>query len=337
MSNRKEVFGLPAEKDCAGKESSTDNVLVSIVMPVYNGMATIREAITSVLQQTYPYFELIVVDDASTDASADIVIGFPDERIHLIRHVSNLGGGIARNTAIGAAKGEWIAVLDADDGWEPNRLSHLLSQEVKVTDGVMLADNLMYCYTVKNRLKAWRKQWTSRQLPFIDGVVELNLEQYLSLDNLLIKPLIPRHVVLEYGITHGTSSFGEDSEFFIRLMSQAGLRLKICEESLYLYRMMPGSMSSRFDRAELMKQIWCQLLKELKFSSEERGLVTKRIEKLDADIRYMPFLSGLKSRQWRVMVGAFWKDPWVIGEFVRRLSSSLPYRVLLFLSGGQGR
>jgi len=320
-----------------GEDLVANDALVSVVMPVYNGMVTVEKAIVSVLRQTYPYFELIVVDDASTDASADLVADFSDKRVRLICHASNLGAGKARNTAIDAARGDWIAMLDADDEWKPRRLSYLLNQGVGVTDGVMLADNFMHCYTVKNHLKIWKKQWTNQQLQFVDGMAELNLEQYLNLSSLLIKPLIPRHVILEYGMTHGTSAFGEDSEFFIRLMCQAGLCFKIYEESLYLYRMTPGSMSSRFDRAELMKKIWQQLLEDLDFSLEERILVARRIERLDADIRYMPFLSGVKSRRWHVVIGTLWKDPWVLGEFVRRLPGSLPYRMQLFLNRGQGR
>lgn len=96
-------------------------------------------------------------------------------------------------------------------------------------------------------------------------------------------------------------------------------------------------MSSQPDRAEVMKKMWCQLLEDLDFSPDERRLVVRRIENLDADIRYMPFLSGLKSRQWHVVMSAFWKDPWVISEFMRRLPGSLPYRMLLFLSRGKGR
>ena len=313
------------------------DALVSVIMPVYNAVTTVARAVESVLHQTYPHFELIVVDDASTDASADIISAFTDERIRLIRHASNRGVGSARNTAIAAARGDWVAMLDADDEWTPRRLSHLLGLGVSVTEGMMLADNIMHCYDVNGHLRPWRKQWTRKLLRFINGVTVLNLEQYLGLDSLLIQPLIPRHILAEYGIMHGTSPFGEDAEFYVRLMSRSGLCFKISEESLYLYRMTPGSMSARPDRAELMKRIWLKLLDELSFSPAERVQIAKRIERLDTDIRYMPFLTGLKSRRWHAVVSAFRKDPWVIGEFVRRLPASLPYRISLLLNRGQGR
>ena len=313
------------------------DALVSVVMPVYNAAATVARAVESVLHQTYPHFELIVVDDASTDASADIISAFTDERIRLIRHASNRGVGSARNTAIASARGDWVSMLDADDEWTPHRLSHLLGLGVSVTDGYMLADNIMHCYDVDRNLRAWRKQWTRRSLGFINGVTELNLEQYLGLDSLLIQPLIPRHILVEYGIIHGTSPFGEDAEFYVRLMSRSGLCFKISEESLYLYRMTPGSMSARPDRAELMKRIWLQLLDELSFSPAEKAQIEKRIERLDNDIRYMSFLTGLKNRQWYAVMSALRNDPWVISEFFRRLPASLPYRISLLLNRGQGR
>ena len=102
------------------------SALVSIIVPAYNAEKYVADAIESVLRQTYPYFELIIVDDASTDRTAEVVQSFSDQRIKLIRHTSNKGPGAARNTAIETAKGKWIAFLDADDQWKVNRLERLV-------------------------------------------------------------------------------------------------------------------------------------------------------------------------------------------------------------------
>ena len=102
---------------------------VSVVMPVYNGERYLAETIGSVLGQTYRDFEFIVVDDGSSDSSAHIVQKFTgrDTRIRFIPLSRNEGKGSARNHGIAAARGEYIAAMDADDISLPNRLSRQVS------------------------------------------------------------------------------------------------------------------------------------------------------------------------------------------------------------------
>jgi glycosyltransferase involved in cell wall biosynthesis len=99
-----------------GARSSKSSV--SAVIPAYNAELTIPDAIQSVLAQTYEIAEIIVVDDGSSDRTADVAAGFPRTRV--IRQ-PNGGCGAARNTAVQAASGEWIALLDSDDIWLPRK------------------------------------------------------------------------------------------------------------------------------------------------------------------------------------------------------------------------
>ena len=99
----------------------TDKPLVSVIVPVYNGEKYIAETIQSALDQTYKNLEIIVVDDGSTDSTADIVKSFNDERI-IYLHQQNSGANVARNYGINASKGEFIAPLDADDIWLPHKI-----------------------------------------------------------------------------------------------------------------------------------------------------------------------------------------------------------------------
>lgn len=96
---------------------------VSVVIPVYNGARFIRESIDSTLAQTLTDIEIIVVDDGSTDGTAEIVRSYSDTRVRLIPHTQNRGPAEARNTAIRHAKGKYIAMLDADDIAEPTRFT----------------------------------------------------------------------------------------------------------------------------------------------------------------------------------------------------------------------
>lgn len=100
------------------------SIKVSVVLPLFNSEAYIAETIASVLKQTYSDWELIIVDDVSDDGSVQIVERFAenDARIKLIRLSGNSGAATARNTAISEAKGRYIAFLDSDDLWSPNKL-----------------------------------------------------------------------------------------------------------------------------------------------------------------------------------------------------------------------
>ena len=99
--------------------------LISIIMPCYNGQAFLAEAIESVLGQTLRGFELIVVDDGSTDGSAEILRGYGD-RIRVVRQ-SNKGVSAARNVGMRESAGEFIAFLDTDDYWHREFLQHMVA------------------------------------------------------------------------------------------------------------------------------------------------------------------------------------------------------------------
>lgn len=97
--------------------------LVSVVMPVYNSEKYLREAIDSVLSQSYKNIELIIVDDGSTDSGRDIVLSYTDSRIRLLQNEKNSGIVFSRNKGLEAAGGEFVATLDSDDIALPDRIA----------------------------------------------------------------------------------------------------------------------------------------------------------------------------------------------------------------------
>lgn len=102
--------------------------LVSIIMPSFNTGKYITETIESVLAQSYKNWELIIVDDCSSDNTDEIVSTYlSDDRIHYLKNEKNRGAAFSRNTALRAAKGKWIAFLDSDDLWMPEKLEKQLS------------------------------------------------------------------------------------------------------------------------------------------------------------------------------------------------------------------
>lgn len=96
--------------------------LVSIIMPSWNTARFIAESIQSVIAQTYRNWELLIVDDCSTDNTDEIVSSFKDERIKYFKNEKNSGAALTRNRAMREAQGEWIAFLDSDDLWAPEKL-----------------------------------------------------------------------------------------------------------------------------------------------------------------------------------------------------------------------
>ena len=98
--------------------------LISIIMAAYNAEKTIGQAISSVLNQTYPNFELLVVNDCSKDRTVELVknIAVKDSRVRLISNAKNSGVSCTRKHGLEEAKGAWIAILDSDDAWTPEKL-----------------------------------------------------------------------------------------------------------------------------------------------------------------------------------------------------------------------
>ena len=294
------------------------------------------EALQSALNQTHRELEVIVVDDASTDSTWQILGSLEDPRLCRLRNEQNLGEGLSRNLAMASARGDWVAMLDADDAWESNRVERLLRLLRHVDEPVMLADNIMHCYSVDVAMQRWKRQWNRNQIGFTNGYALLNTADYLSLTPLLLKPLIPREHLMNTGILHSKRIFGADTEFHVRVL-KSGLRLLMAEEPLYLYRRATGSMSSNPRRSAIMREMFVQLLQELDFSEREAAMIRKQILRLERDERYMPLLTDLRAgnRLQAALRGI--RDVRLIGEFLRRLPASISYRTHVWLHRGDAR
>ena len=105
-------------------------ITTTVLMPVYNGTRYLREAIDSILKQTFEDFEFLIVDDASTDESAHVVLSYSDDRIRFVQNESNVGQVRCQNIGLGLARGRYIARLDQDD----SSLSTRLERQVAVMD-----------------------------------------------------------------------------------------------------------------------------------------------------------------------------------------------------------
>jgi len=111
---------------CIKKSREAGTPAVTVIVPVFNGKNTIERALDSVFAQAFTDFEIIVVDDGSTDLTVEAISRKYGEQLRIIEHRKNRGAAAARNTGIAAARGRWVAFLDCDDTWRPDKLASQL-------------------------------------------------------------------------------------------------------------------------------------------------------------------------------------------------------------------
>ena len=201
-----------------------DEPLVSVVIPVYNGECYLASALQSIFEQDYHPFEIIVVDDGSDDDTAKIARSFRE-----IRYIyqSNQGAAAARNAGVGAARGELIAFLDADDIWVPNKLS-------AQTDYLLKHPEVGYV--------------VARARNFLES--ETHFPTWLP-DELLVKgaQFLPSTLVVRKTVFYQVGEFdrsyvvGEDTDWFFRA-SDAGVQGFIVPEMLLYRRVHDSNLSS---------------------------------------------------------------------------------------------
>ena len=127
-----------------GNTAHDDFGLISIIMAAYNAEKTIEQAIGSVLNQTYFNFELLVVDDCSKDETAEIVkkLMTKDSRVRLISNVKNSGVSYTRKHGLEEARGAWIAILDSDDAWAPEKLEKQIALQKKMNADLLFTGSV---------------------------------------------------------------------------------------------------------------------------------------------------------------------------------------------------
>jgi glycosyltransferase involved in cell wall biosynthesis len=116
---------------------------VSVILPVFNRAATIRRCVDSIRAQTLSDWEIVAVDDASSDESAAMIASYGDARIRILRHERNRGAAAARNTAMREARGEFVAWIDSDDEWLPAKLTRQLAQLAETSADACACDYFM--------------------------------------------------------------------------------------------------------------------------------------------------------------------------------------------------
>ena len=188
-----------------------NNPTVSVIIPTYNRAYLIDRAIQSVLNQSYQDFEMIIVDDGSTDDTKEVVTEFQeqDKRIRYIRHEKNKGGSAARNTGIKSAEGDYVAFLDDDDEWLPAKIE---KQVVKFQDSL---DEVGVIYSGFFYVSDKTGKVISESVPTLRGNVYANLLSGCILGS--PTPLIRKTCFQKAGLYDDTLPSAQDWDMWIRL------------------------------------------------------------------------------------------------------------------------
>jgi succinoglycan biosynthesis protein ExoO len=307
---------------------------VSAVMPVYNGARTLMEAVNSVLNQTYGDFELIICNDASTDETENILNNIKDGRVTVIHNRQNLGVGPTRDNAIDLARGVWIAVIDADDAWAPERLEVMLKEADACCDE-MIFDDLIECHDTPLGMVPWHEMRGKRAFGSngIDAV-EVPITEFVREKRLLIKPIFPAKYVKKYKISHGFSRFAEDTEFFLKLLAY-GLGIRYVPRAMYYYRITPESLSSLANRFILMKKILENSLSYFEHAPDIQTAIRKKISETVRSEYYMSFILAKKRKEVFKALRILYLYPWIIPEYFCSKIKTLRYDIHRLRHGGR--
>ena len=219
----------------------------TIIVPALNAEATLDAALASACAQTERDLDVVVVDDGSTDGTAALVDRWAeaDDRVVLLRHPHRRGVSAARNTALRAAKGEWAAVLDADDRFAPERVETLLGEADRRGLDVVI-DNLERVSALDGRPlgPAFPTSWMARTADLDAGfLLARDIPHHQRIGFGFCKPIFRRRALMDVvGGYDETLGCGEDV-LALQTALLSGLRVGVVDAALYVYRVGEGSQS----------------------------------------------------------------------------------------------
>ncbi|MCW3798763.1 glycosyltransferase family 2 protein [Sphingomonas sp. BN140010] len=271
--------------------------LVSIVLPAYNAEAHISSAVGSVLAQSIPDWELLVIDDGSTDATLKLAEweAERDRRVQVHRMNRNSGVSAARNRAFEMARGRWIAILDSDDLMAPDRLERLVTLGERY-GADMVSDNIVEFTCPDSPLHKFFK---------LHGDLTIDAEHYLrhtmffhgSLHYGLLKPLFRAEAVRRTAQRYDERlRLAEDDDFYLRLLLE-GLTLRVCASPFYFYRQHRDASTQQITAKDVsaLAEASDRLLAD--FTSHPlRALLIQRYRAFQRASNYLRLVESLRSK-----------------------------------------
>lgn len=218
---------------------------LSVILPVYNGEKYLHAAIESILAQSFTDFEMLVMNDGSTDGSAAIISSFNDPRVIAIENEKNRGLIYTLNRGIDLAKGEFIARMDADDIALPERFARQI-ELLEKEDVAMVATTVKLIDEEGNPLPDWKAD--------VNNISLQNIKTYLLRDNCIAHPTVmgKTSVFRSYKYRFN-QKYSEDYDLWLRLVADGKIIHKI-DEPLLLHRILPTS-ATRFKKVNVFYRL----------------------------------------------------------------------------------
>lgn len=312
-----------------GQHTSGKPIRASIIIPSYNAVRTLPRAIRSACTQTISDIEIIVVDDASDDGSWGVIAEWigQDPRICGMHHKRNTGKSIAMNHATAIARGQWLAVLDADDWYHPERLSALISiGEQRNVD--MVADN-QFLYDMVARVivgSAWnigRTEWPLTLDNFLTGS-----DPYDAFNFGMLKPIVKMDFVRASGLDYDERArHGQDFLYLLQFFMQRGKGI-VCDMPYYFYNQPFGAVSRVWSHAARQRYDFQTSFEinrsyvaraEKLMTSRQLRLFKRRVEKLLTLERYYSAKDFFHNVRLGEAMAQCFSRPQMLGYAMRRL------------------
>lgn len=314
---------------------------VSIIIPAYNCEDYITQALESVFAQTYYNFEIILVDDASTDSTLQVARSFNDKRLKIIANQQNKGVSSVRNCGIKQAKGNWIALLDSDDWYAPERLESLL-KIASEKDVDMIADDL---FLIREREQYPWSTLLQENQPRKHSIESIDSARFVRTDRPspinaprgwsfgYTKPLIRREFLLEHHIEYNESiNVGEDFILYLECLINKA-RFVLVSRPYYYYRTRQVSLSTRKPTEYLAQscEITQSFIDKVDASEENAELLNAMYQNLKAfkkRLAYYRAVEYIKQKNIVYTLVQIVSCPYILIYFINKLITVLEYKTL---------
>ncbi|WP_138500330.1 glycosyltransferase family 2 protein [Nostoc sp. PA-18-2419] len=319
------------------------NPKVSIIIPAYNTETYIEKAIKSALDQTLNNIEAIVVDDCSSDRTVEVAKSFTDQRLKVIVNQQNLGAAGARNRALRAAQGEWIAVLDSDDWYAPERLEKLVSL-ANEKNADMIADDL---YLINDGEASPWSTLIEESGENIDKITQIDIVYFVETDVYrqqglhlgLTKPLFRREFLVQHGIEYDEAiRMGQDFWLDMKCLIK-GARFFLEPRPYYFYRSRPGSLvrQSRLPRLNQSCKATNSFMQQevVKKNPALMRALSHNLAVYKKNLAYFEVVEPLKEGKWSTALTQMGKNPQFFYYFILQASNIIQRRIQYYIMGNK--
>ena len=308
------------------------NPEVSIIIPTYNSEAYITQALQSVFNQSYGNWEIIMVDNASGDSTVRLARRFRDKRLKIVENISNRGVSYSRNRGIKEAKGKWIALLDSDDWYAPQRLEKLLSVASQ-QEADLIADDLLLIEDGQKR--HWSSLLRENGSPTSSSVELIDAVKFVVSDRLpsitakrnwslgYTKPLIKREFLLRNNIWYREDvKVGEDFILYLQCLRQKA-KFYLVTSPYYYYRTREVSLSTRKPTKYLSES--CTITQnfiDLEVNSQTDADLLEALEEnltiFQRRLAYYLAVENLQAKKPLQLIRQIIDSPYILGDLLKK-------------------